>query len=153
MVATVPRGKLTTELRTKLLPFIASCKAPLFTSTELGEMLVMTGTRLGVLTTSGPALVAVPPAVVTVIKPDVAPAGTVKMSVVAFDTTKLGTVTPLRVTVVAPVRLVPVTVTAVPANPLAGVKLLIVGTGTVTVKVAGAEVLLPLTAELATRTG
>ena len=125
----------------------------LFTRMELGDKAVMTGTRLGVPTKKGLALVAVPPGVVTVIRPDVAPAGTVKMSVVAFATTKLGTATPLSVTAVAPVRLVPVTVTAVLASPLAGVKLVMVGTGTVTVNVTAAEVLLPLTAELATRTG
>ena len=41
---------------------------------------------------------------------------------------------PLKATVVAPVRLVPVIVTAVPALPLVGLKLVIVGVGPVTVK-------------------
>jgi len=41
---------------------------------------------------------------------------------------------PLNLTAVAPVKLVPVSTTAVPTVPLFGVKLLIVGTGKVTVK-------------------
>ncbi len=41
---------------------------------------------------------------------------------------------PLKATAVAPLRFVPVIVTAVPAAPLAGVKLVIVGAGPATVK-------------------
>jgi hypothetical protein len=47
--------------------------------------------------------------------------------------------TPLRVTVVAPSRLVPVTVMSVPTSPLAGVKLTSVGAGVSTVKSRLAE--------------
>ncbi len=44
--------------------------------------------------------------------------------------------TPLNVTAVAPVKFVPVIVTELPATPLPGLKLVIVGTGAVTVKLA-----------------
>ena len=40
----------------------------------------------------------------------------------------------------APVKLVPVIVTVAPTSPLPGVKLVMVGAGAVTVKVAAAEV-------------
>jgi len=80
------------------------------------------------------ALVAVPPEVVTLIGPVVAPLGTVAEIEVAEFTVKLA-LTPLKVTVVAPVKLVPLIVTVVPTGPLVGVKLVIVGgLTTVTVK-------------------
>src|SRR5947208_9885184 len=71
-------------------------------------------------------LVAVPPGVVTLSGPVVAPVGTVAWIVVAEVTVKLA-LTPLNVTVVAPVKLVPLIVTLVPTGPLVGVKLVIVG--------------------------
>src|SRR5207247_4393398 len=74
------------------------------------------------------ALVAVPPGVVTRIGPVVAPAGTSARIEVAESTMKPA-LTVLKVTAVAPVRLVPVIVTMVPAGPLAGVKLAMVGAG------------------------
>ena len=85
------------------------------------------------------ALVAVPPAVVTAIGPEVAVAGTVNVMVVPFTTVKPVMATPFNVTAVAPVKLVPVMVTIVPTGPLPGVKLAMVGAGTVTVKVLAAE--------------
>ena len=51
--------------------------------------------------------------------------------------------TPLSVTAVAPVKLVPVRVTVAPAAPLAGVKLVMVGAGLVTVNVRPVEVPAP----------
>src|SRR2546427_92717 len=72
------------------------------------------------------ALVAVPPEVVTLIGPVVAPLGTVAEIEVAEFTVKLA-LTPLKVTVVAPVKLVPVIVTLVPTGPLVGGMLVIVG--------------------------
>src|ERR1700704_2168063 len=81
-----------------------------------------------------PALVAVPPAVVTLSGPVVAPAGTVAVIAVAEFTVKLALV-PLKVTAVAPVKFVPLIVTVVPTGPLLGAKLVIVGgLETVTVK-------------------
>jgi len=71
-------------------------------------------------------LVAVPPGVVTRSGPVVAPVGTVAWIVVAEVTVKLA-LTPLNVTVVAPVKFVPLIVTLVPTGPLVGVKLVIVG--------------------------
>jgi hypothetical protein len=87
------------------------------------------------------ALVAVPPGVIIVIKPPITPLvrGITSVRLVADTTVKVGMSTlPMR-TCVAPVRLVPVIVTSVPAPPLVGVKLLIVGTGSVTTKGRAAE--------------
>jgi hypothetical protein len=72
------------------------------------------------------ALVAVPPGVVTLSGPVVAAAGTVAWIAVAEVTVKLA-LTPLNLTAVAPVKVVPVIVTTVPTSPLVGVKLVIVG--------------------------
>src|SRR5438046_5154850 len=80
------------------------------------------------------ALLAVPPGVVTLIGPLVAPAGTVAVIAVAELTVKLALV-PLNSTAEAPVKLVPLMVTLVPTGPLPGVKLVIVG-GLMTVKLA-----------------
>jgi hypothetical protein len=132
--------KLITEPIVKPEPFTVSVKLPLFTSTRLGERLVSTG--IGLSTVKAVVLVALPTGVVMAIRPVVAVAGTVNTRVVAVATEKAGTATPFRVTAVAPVKLVPVTVTCVPGEPLAGEKLLIMGvkTGAVTVKVASEEV-------------
>ena len=77
-------------------------------------------------------LVAVPPGVVTLSGPVVAPAGTVAWIAVAEVTVNVAAV-PLNVTAVAPVKFVPLIVTLAPAGPLVGVKLVIVG-GNSTVK-------------------
>src|SRR2546422_11630385 len=74
------------------------------------------------------ALVAVPPGVVTLSGPVVAPAGTVAWIAVAEVTVKL-VLTPLNVTAVAPVKFVPLVVTLAPTDPLVGVKPVIVGAG------------------------
>jgi hypothetical protein len=73
------------------------------------------------------ALVAVPPGVVTLSGPVVAPVGTVARIDVDEITVKVAALTPLNVTAVAPVRSVPLIVTAVPTGPLVGLKLVIVG--------------------------
>lgn len=74
------------------------------------------------------ALEADPPGVVTVIGPVVAPAGTVVVIWIAETTVKDEAGVPLKLTAVAPVRLVPLIVTAVPAGPPpAGTKPVIVG--------------------------
>jgi hypothetical protein len=78
------------------------------------------------------ALLAVPSDVVTLIGPLEAPAGTVAVMAIAEFTVKLALV-PLNSTDVAPVKFVPLIVTLVPAGPLPGAKLLIVG-GFTTVK-------------------
>jgi hypothetical protein len=81
----------------------------------------------GALTTvKSIALVALPPGVVTLSGPVVAPAGTVARMAVGEITAKLAA-TPLNCTAVAPVKFVPVIVTEVPTSALEGVKLVIVG--------------------------
>src|SRR5438445_1956664 len=79
------------------------------------------------------ALVAVPPGVVTLIGPVVAPLGTVAVIEVAELTVKAA-LTAFKVTAVAPLKLVPLMLTLVPTGPLAGVKLLIVGALAITMK-------------------
>src|SRR5439155_16121785 len=83
-------------------------------------------------------LVAVPPGVVTLSGPLVAPLGTVAAIEVEEFTVKLLLV-PLNVTAVAPVKAVPLIVTLLPTGPLAGVKLVIVGAFT-TVTLTAVEV-------------
>ena len=76
------------------------------------------------------ALAAVPPGVVTLIGPVVAPLGTVAVIVVSEATVELVALTPLKVTAVAPVKFVPLIVTVVmTGGPLVGMKLVIVGGG------------------------
>jgi hypothetical protein len=87
-----------------------------------------------VVTVKSVRLVAVPPGVVTVIFPVVAPDGTVAVTEVAVLVVKVA-VMPLNFTAVTPVRFVPVIVTLVPTLPLVGVNDVIVGTP-VTVKLA-----------------
>src|SRR5205814_8778017 len=77
---------------------------------------------------------AVPPGVVTLIGPLVAPAGTVAVIAVAELTVKLA-LTLLNSTALASWRVGPLIVTLVPTGPLPGVKLEIVG-GLITVKLA-----------------
>jgi hypothetical protein len=85
-------------------------------------------------------LVSVPPAVVTLIGPLLAPlsasSGTVAVICVSESTVKEAEM-PSKVTAVAPVKFAPVIVTLVPACPTAGVKELMSGEGkaAVTVKV------------------
>jgi len=95
------------------------------TSPLVGEKLVMVG---GNTTVKLLALVAVPPGVVTLIVPEVAPAGTVAVICVAELTVNVA-VAPLNFTAVAPVYAVPVTVTLAPTAPLLGEKLVIEGGG------------------------
>ena len=90
-----------------------------------GEKLLIVGTVLPVTVKFGP-LVAVPDAVVTVILPVVAPAGTDDITWV-FETKLNVADVPLNFTPLTPVKLVPLMVTAVPGAPLDGEKLLIVG--------------------------
>jgi len=93
-------------------------------------------------------LVAVPADVITLTGPVVAPAGTVAWIAEAELTEKMAP-TPLKVTDVTPLKLVPLMVTLVPTGPLAGVKLVIVG-GFTTVN---ALLLVALPAELVTLSG
>lgn len=93
------------------------------------------------MTVKFPAVVAVPPAVVTEILPVVAPVGTAVVIWVALVTVKVAEVL-LNFTAVAPVKLVPVMVTGVLTGPAVGAKPEIVGGVTVTVKLE-ADVAVP----------
>src|SRR3989441_3173369 len=101
----------------KLVPLIVTVVP---TPPLVGEKLVIVG---GGMTVKLPALLAVPPAVVTLIGPLVAPLGTVAAIDVAEFTVKLALV-PLKATTVAPVKFVPLIVTVAPTPPLVGEKLL-----------------------------
>src|SRR3989441_9139816 len=95
------------------------------TGALVGEKLVIVG---GGMTVKLLALIAVPPDVVTLIGPVVAPLGRVVAIEVDEFTVKLAA-TPLMVTDVTPVKFVPAIVTLVPTGPLVGEKLVIVGGG------------------------
>ena len=71
------------------------------------------------LTVNDPELVSVPPGVVTLILPVVAPEGTVAVILLAESTVKVALV-PSNFTEVAPVRFEPLIVTEVPTDPLVG---------------------------------
>ena len=81
----------------------------------------------GSVTVKLPVDVAVPPEVVTATLPVVDPLATVAVIWVALSTEKVPAAFPLNFTAVAPVRFVPVTVTAVPEGPEAGAKPEMVG--------------------------
>ena len=130
--------KFTTELLMKPVPFTVRVKAALPATAVFGARLVMVG--VGSVTVKVAVLVAVPLGVVTAIGPLVAPVGTMKVMVVLFTTVKPVMATPFKVTAVAPVKSVPVTVTVAPVRPLVGVKPAMVGAGVVTVKFTPAEV-------------
>ena len=103
---------------------------PLMTTVEpmapaVGEKLVMVGTLLAL---NMLVLTADPASVVTVIGPLPAPAGTVALTSVVAVTVPLVGAAPLKVTVVPPVmKLAPRIETAVPADPVCGEKLAMVG--------------------------
>jgi hypothetical protein len=86
-----------------------------------------------------PARVAVPPGV-TILTLPVAPAPTTAVMLVAELTVKEVAAVPPKLTAVAPVKLVPVTVTEVAVPPLVGVKEVMVGAG---IKVKPASVAVP----------
>ena len=114
---------LTEVVPVKFVPVITTL---LPTVPPVGENVVIVG---GAVTAKLTALVAVPPGVVTASGPAVAPAGTVVVIWVAELTVKVA-LTPLKLTRVAPEKLVPVTTTLAPTGPLVGEKLVIVGAGT-----------------------
>ena len=81
-------------------------------------------------------LAAVPPGVVTVTGPLVAPAGTVAVICVGPTTANVAASAPLKATFVAPMKPLPVRVTLAPAAPRSGVKYVRVGVGMTTKLVA-----------------
>jgi hypothetical protein len=117
-VAAVP-PKLTAVAPVKFVPVMVTV-AP--TAADVGVNDVMVGAGINVK----PAEVAVPPGVVTVILP-VVPAATTAVMLVALTTVKDVAAVPPNFTAVAPVKLVPVMVTVMPAAAEAGVNELMVG--------------------------
>jgi hypothetical protein len=91
----------------------------------VGVKLVMVGA--GTVTVKLPVEVPVPDGVVTKIGPVVAVEETVAVICVELLTVKVVAGVPLKATAVAPEKFVPVIVTIVPAGPLVGVKLVMVG--------------------------
>src|SRR5438876_917467 len=130
-----------TEKLTALVPLKVTAVAPV-KAVPLSVTLLPTGPLVGVklvivgagITVKLLVLVAVPPGVVTLTGPVVAPLGTVAAIEVDEVTEKLTALVPLNVTDVAPVKAVPLSVTLLPTGPLVGVKLAIVGALAVTVK-------------------
>lgn len=111
---------LTTVAPVKFRPLMVTL-AP--TRPLVGVKLVIVG---ALTTVKAVVLVAVPPGVVTLSGPVVAPAGTVVWMAVSDVTVKLAAL-PLNVTDVARRKFAPRIVTLSPADPLAGVKLVIAG--------------------------
>jgi hypothetical protein len=124
--------KITVVAPVKLKPVIVRLVP---TGPLVGEKLVIIG-RLpppSAVTVKIPALMTVPAIVVTLIRPVVAPMGTVAVIDVSEPTERFALV-PLNSTAVAPVKLVPVIVTLVPTGPLVGKNSIIMG-GLITVKI------------------
>ena len=92
----------------------------------VGENVVIVGDPAGV-TVKSSALVAVPVAVITEIRPVVAPGGTTAVMRDGESTVKLVVGTPLNLTVVVLSKFVPKITTAVPAGPVMGLKEVTVG--------------------------
>src|SRR3989442_526166 len=113
--------------------FVRSIVTDAPTNPEAGFKLVMLGA--GTVTVKLTALLATPPTVTTTL-PVVAPAGTGTTMLVALQLVAAAAV-PLNVTVLVPCvapKFAPAIVTDAPTNPEAGFKLVMLGAGTVTVK-------------------
>jgi hypothetical protein len=121
------------------------------TGPEVGEIDVIVGPAVVVVTVKLLALVPAPAEVVTEIGPLVAPAGTVAVTCESL-TTENDAAVPLNFTKLAPVKLAPVTVTDVPAAPLAGENDEIVGAAA-TVDTVKLAVLVPVPPALVTEIG
>jgi hypothetical protein len=96
------------------------------TGPEVGEIDVIAGPAVAVVTVKAPELVPVPAEFVTAIGPLVAPVGTVAVSCESELIANVADV-PLNFTPVAAVNPVPFTVIEVPTGPLVGVKPLTTG--------------------------
>jgi len=123
---------------TVLVPCVAPKFAPAIvtdapTNPDVGFRLVMLG--VGTVTVKLTPLLAAPPTVTTTF-PVVAPAGTVALMLVALQAVGVAA-TPLSLTVLVPwvaPKFAPAIVTDVPTNPEVGFRLVMLGAGTVTVK-------------------
>jgi len=110
---------ITLEAPVKLVPVIVIC-APTGPLSGLKPVTVGVATKVKFVT-----LRPMPPGVVTEIGPLLAFAGTLAMIFMPLNLKPA--LAPLNATCIAPFRLLPLIVTAVPTPPLAGVKLLMVG--------------------------
>lgn len=99
--------------------------------------LMVNALKTGAVIVKAEVLLPVPPGVVTEIVPVVAPTGTVAISEVDVTDEIDVEATPLKLTKVAPARLVPLIVMALPAKPLVGPNVVTVGNGSVTTKAVG----------------
>jgi hypothetical protein len=122
-VALVPLN-LTADADVKLTP-VSPTLVP--TTPLPGEKLVIEG-PVEPVTVKLVELVAMPPAAMTAMVPDVAPDGTVAVILIEETTEKVAAV-PLNVTLATLVNPVPLIVTLVPTAPLVGEKLVSVGAG------------------------
>jgi hypothetical protein len=122
LLAATP-SNLTEVVPVKLVPSIVTV-VPL--GPLVGENDVIVGDPVGV-TVKLPVPVAVPPGVVTLIRPDMAPDGTTAVICVGELTVKLVALVFLNFTSVAPVKFVPVMTTDVPTGPEVGTNDVIVG--------------------------
>jgi hypothetical protein len=95
-------------------------------------------------------LVVVPPGAVTVMVPLVAPGGTVASISLSEATVKFGAGVWLKLTTVAPVRFFPLIATKVPAGPLLGEKLLMLGGGAGGAPTVKSDALVPVPAGVVT---
>ena len=89
--------------------------------------------RIYGVTVKIPELVANPPAVVIPIFPVCAPGGTIAVTWISESTVKEVALIPPNVTLLAPVKPLPVMVTEVPTGPLVGLNVVIFGIGGSTV--------------------
>ncbi|MEI6449727.1 MAG: hypothetical protein WCP98_07220 [Actinomycetes bacterium] len=97
------------------------------TGPEVGVKLVTAGDAGDDVTAKLVALAAVPPGVATASLPVVAPVGTLAVICVLPTTLKVVADVPLKVTLVAPMKPLPLMVTPVPTGPEVGVKPVTVG--------------------------
>ena len=108
--------KATAVAQVRLVPVIVTAVP---TCPLVGVKLLMVGAGTASVTVKLSVELALPPGVVTEIFPVVAPLGTVAAIWVELATVKAAFV-PLKATTVAPIRLLPVMVTAVATGPLPG---------------------------------
>jgi hypothetical protein len=114
-------SNITTVAPVKFVPSIVTT-VPLGPLTGLKPVIVGGG-----ITVNGVLLVAVPLGVVTAMGPVAAPSGTIAVIFLLLLLTVNCAATPPNVTLVAPLKLGPLIVTAVPTPPLCGEKLVMVG--------------------------
>ena len=108
----------------------------------------------GTRTVNAPELTAVPPEVVTLINPVAKlPAGTTAVNCVSETTANVAAATTLKSTEVAPVKPDPVSVTLVPAAPLAGVKEVTCGVAPDGAMTVNGDELVPVPLAVVTLTG